>query len=176
MQKVSFPGIVFILLALFATAHFFSYYQQLPAIVASHFDAHGVPNGWQSKTAFLSVFVAVSLLSALTAFGLPFLITLMPMQTINLPNKEYWLGPEQREESLKFLRSYFAWFGCAVYWVIIFAFDYALKSNLYPKHPPDISSLWIVLAGFTGFAILSTIRMIMRFAKLPNDPGISGTK
>jgi hypothetical protein len=54
---------------------------------------------------------------------------------------------------------------------MIFTFDYALKSNLHPQDPPDISRLWYILAGFLLFMVVWTVRMFKRFARPPVDTG-----
>jgi len=139
----------------------------LPAVVASHFNAQGVPNGWQTKSAFFAVFVGVSVLAVLVGFGIPRIISLMPPELINLPKKQYWLAPEHLAETHAFLNSYFAWFGCAVFLIMILTFDYAIQSNLHPDNRPDISRMWYILAGFVLFTLVWTIRMLLRFVRVP---------
>jgi uncharacterized membrane protein len=161
------PKLFFLLLAAYAAIHFSVYYSQLPDVVASHFDAHGVANGWQAKSAFFAVLVAVSVLAAAVGFGVPRIIEVVPTELINLPNKRYWLAPEHRAETLEFLNAYFAWFGCAIFLVLIVTFDYAVQSNLHPDHPPDISRMWYILAGFATFMVVSIIRLLRRFLRPP---------
>src|SRR2546427_2460509 len=142
MQKSSLPKLVFVLLAVGAAFYFSSYYSQLPEVVASHFNGRGVANGWQTKSAFFAVFVGVSVLAAVIGFGIPRMVAALPPQLINLPNKGYWLTPEQIAETMEFLNRFFAWFGCAVFTVILFTFDYAVQSNLNPNNRPDVSRMW----------------------------------
>jgi uncharacterized membrane protein len=163
------PKLLFVGLAAYAAIHFSSYYPQLPDAVASHFNARGVANGWQVKSAFFSVFVGVSVLAAVVGFGIPRLIMALPTELINLPNKRYWLAPEHRAESLQFLSAFFAWFGCAVFLVLILTFDYAIQSNLHPDHRPDVSRLWYTLAGFVVFILVWMMRMLTRFLRVPGD-------
>ena len=163
------PKLVFVGLAAYAAVHFSSYYSQLPDVVASHFNGRGVANGWQTKSAFFTVFIGVSVLSVVIGFGIPRIISAMPQQLINLPNKKYWLSPERLVETQAFLNNYFAWFGCAVFLVIIVTFDYAIQSNLHPENRPDISHMWYILAGFLSFVVLSTIRMLAKFLRPPED-------
>ena len=163
------PKLVFMVLAAYAAIHFSSYYSQLPDVVASHFNTRGVANGWQTKLAFFSVFVGVSVLAVLIGFGIPRIITALPPQLINLPNKTYWLAPDHLAETMEFLNSFFAWFGCAVFLVMILTFDYAIQSNLHPDNRPDVSRMWYLLAGFLVFVVVSIARMFMRFGRTPGN-------
>lgn len=163
------PKLVFALLALYAAVHFSYYYPQLPDVVASHFNARGAANGWQTKSAFLQVFVGVSVLAAIIGFGIPKIIFAIPPQLINLPNKQYWLAPERRAETTQFFSTYFGWFGCAMYVILIVTFDYAIQSNLHPQNPPDPARMWYVLAGFLLFSAVFTIRMLTKFLRPPRS-------
>jgi uncharacterized membrane protein len=169
MQDSRLPKFLFVLLAAGAAIYFSPYYPQLPEVVASHFNGRGVPNGWQTKPAFFGVFVGVSVLAVLIGFGVPRIISAMPVQLINLPNKRYWLAPEHVAETMEFLRAYFAWFGCAVFLIMILTFDYAIQSNLHPENRPDVSRMWYILAGFLLFVVVWIVRMIARFARPPED-------
>ena len=164
------PKSVFVSLVLLGAAYFSSFYARLPDIVASHFNASGAPNGWESKTVFLGFFVGATVLATLLVFGVPRLLGALPIELINLPNKQYWLGPERAAETLEFLSSGFAWFGCGVYVVILFALNYAVQSNLHPSHPPDPAGMWVAIAGFAAFAIVWSVRVIVRFVRTPDIP------
>ena len=167
VQKSSLPKLIFVLLAVGAALYFSFFYAQLPEVVASHFNGRGVPNGWQTKSAFFTVFVSVSLLAAVIGFGIPRLIISLPVELINLPNKRYWLAPEHIAGTMEFLNQFFAWFGCAVFTVILVTFDYAVQSNLHPDHRPDTTRMWYLLAGFLVFVIVLIARMFLRFGRVP---------
>lgn len=163
------PRLLFVLLALYAAVHFYAYYQQLPEVVASHFNGRGAANGWQTKSAFFTVLVGVSVLAAVVGFGIPRIIAALPPRYINLPNKGYWLAPERAEETMGFLISHFAWFGCALFLLIILTFDYAVQFNLQPGNPPSPTRLIFALGGFLLFAIVSTARIFKRFGRPPQQ-------
>lgn len=158
---------IFLLLALYAAVHFSSVYRLLPGLVASHFNSRGAPNGWQTKEAFFGVFVGVSVLAALIGFGVPRMIAALSAERINLPNKRNWLAPEHFAKTTEFLNNYFAWVACAIYLTVVVAFDYSIQGNLHPETRPDASRLWYVLAGFLGFTLLGTIRMLAKFLRPP---------
>jgi hypothetical protein len=161
------PKALFLLLSVCASIYFSRSYPLLPKVVASHFDRHGIANGWQTRQGFFEVFAGMTGLSAFLVFGIPTMIGVMPSQFINLPNKDYWLGPEQRAASMQFLSGWFAWFGCAVYLVIILAFDYAIQTNLHSPNGANPARLWYALAGFGAFTVIWTIRLLGRFGRLP---------
>ena len=168
------PKLLFVLLASFAAIYFWSIYNQLPDVVASHFDARGVANGWQTKSLFFEFFVGAVAIAAFLTFGIPAIFSRLPPQLINLPHKEYWLAPERRAETLARMNRTFAWFGCAVLVVVTTAVNYAIGQNLHPQGPAGTFLLLGVLLGFLVFAITSSVRMLTHFSRVP--PGGAAVK
>ena len=163
------PKMVFAMLMALAAIYFSFYYPRLPDVVASHFNARGVANGWQPKPQFFLVFLAPVAASAFLVFGVPLLVRVLPMRLMNLPHKEQWFSPELRAASLDFLGAWFAWFGCAVLSVILLTFNYAVQSNLDPAHRPDPTRFRYVLVGFAAFSVVWVIRILRRFARPPEE-------
>jgi hypothetical protein len=173
MKDSRLPKSIFIVLAAFAAIYFWSNYAQLPEVVASHFNSRGAVNGWQTKSVFFAFFVGAVALSSLVAFGIPRIISKMPVDLINLPYKEYWLAAERKVGALDFLDRSFAWFGCAVLLVVTTAVNYAIQRNLHREAQLDPSALVYVLGGFFIFTILWLIRMLTHFTTHP-DSGLRG--
>ena len=161
------PKLVFLLLALYEAVYFSSAYPKLPHVVASHFDGHGIPNGWQSKQAFFGIMVIVSLVTVVLGFAIPKMIAVLPQQLINPPNKDYWLAPERRAETLAFLGASFARFACALLFFNILVFGYAVQINLRPDHPPSVARLVYTLVGFLVFVIVWLVRIFKKFLRPP---------
>lgn len=161
------PKALFLLAAATAGAYFRHYYPLLPDLMASHFDARGIPNGWSSKQTFFGIFAGMTVLGAVLVFGMPKIIAVTPVQLINLPNKRYWLAPGQRPASLEFLSGWFAWFGCAVYAVIVVAFAYAVKANLQGGDKANPTWIWYTVGLFGAFTVVWTIRLYRRFGGVP---------
>ena len=139
----------------------------LPDVVASHFAADGRANGSMSRGAYEGVMLAV-------VIGLPALLTGVsyfalgaPNARINLPNRDYWLAPERRAETVSYLRAQLARFNavllvflCYVHWLVV-------RANAI--QPPHLSAPWINvgLAGFAVFAIVWIRLMVRRFSNRP---------
>lgn len=71
------------------------HYPQLPASMAVHFDAAGVPDRWSPKSEFLTTWVLMTLLLGGLFAGLRVLVRFLPADYINMPRREYWLAPER---------------------------------------------------------------------------------
>ena len=166
MQKNS-SSVLFLVLVACAVVFVWFTSRFLPEVVASHFGASGAANGFMPRTfyvRFMLVFVA-----ALPLFVV-FLTTATlnsPNVRINLPHREYWLAPEQRAETIEYLRQHMARFGtmlvvflCSVHWLVV-------RANAVV--PPTLSSSWFIggLVVFLVSALVWTRVLLVRFRKAP---------
>lgn len=115
---------------------------RLPPVVASHFGAPGLADGFMSQRFYVVFMLALlvglpSLLVALTSWSLG-----RSNSRINLPHKEYWLAPERRGETVAYLRSSLMGFGaglvsflCYVHWLVVLANE---------QSPPRLANAWFV--------------------------------
>jgi uncharacterized membrane protein len=115
---------------------------RLPALVASHFGGSGAANGFMPH-AFYARFMLVFVIR------LPALLVVLtwlaigsPKIRINLPNKDYWLAPERRAETIAYLRSGILWFGtmlvaflCYAHWLVVLANE---------SQPAHLANSWFI--------------------------------
>jgi uncharacterized membrane protein len=80
------------------------YWGQLPERVATHFGVQGQPNDWMSRSAATVVMLATQIGLPWMLYGIAGSIRLFPVSLINVPNREYWLQGERREESLDYVQ------------------------------------------------------------------------
>ncbi|MEZ5428051.1 MAG: DUF1648 domain-containing protein [Pyrinomonadaceae bacterium] len=138
------------------------YYPNLPEKMASHFNAAGEPNGWMSKNVFF-IFEAGLLLLILAEFTLiPFLIRRSPAKMINLPNKDYWLAPERRDEAFAVIGNYFDWFSVLLAALFIAVNQLVFQANLARENISPLA-IWVVLCGFLAFVIFWLVKFVRRF-------------
>src|ERR1043166_6835628 len=165
MPNKRLPTSVFFTLALLAALQYAYYAPRLPEIVGSHFNGAGAVNAWQSKAVFFGIEIMIVVMATVIGFGVPRLISAMPVSLINLPNKGFWLAPERREETFSYLEMHMAWFGCAFLAFLLFVMELVFRANL--RQPPQLNSAAFIaaLVAFLLFSTISTIRLITRFAK-----------
>jgi hypothetical protein len=82
---------------------------QLPAVVASHFDAGGVPNGRSSRGFYAMLLAAIGVLLPLGIVGLVNAITERGPHLLNIPARDYWRRPEHGPEAIRRVRAYMWW-------------------------------------------------------------------
>jgi hypothetical protein len=89
----------------------------------------------------------------------------MPVSLINLPNKEFWLSPEQRDQTFSYLRLWNAWFGCALLAFLLFVMELVFRANL--QAPPRLNMAAFVpaLLAFLAVDTVAILRLIFHFAK-----------
>jgi hypothetical protein len=157
-----------LLLVLIGTASFVLFSgQSLPPVVASHFAAGGSADGFTPRNEYLGLMTAISV-------GIPLLLALcngvlrfVPPSMVNLPNRDYWLAPERKEETYAFLRNHgiylsvlIALFLCFVHWLV-------LQANALV--PPQLS-FWLFIPGLVSLLFAVGIWIAILFAHFSRRP------
>jgi uncharacterized membrane protein len=131
----------------------------LPPLVASHFGTSGTANRFMPRTFYVRFMLAIVL-------GLPTILTLVTWRTlvspkarINIPNRDYWLAPERRAETIAFLRAGLLWFGvllvaflCFAHWLVV------LANRMQPAH---LAEPWFFLGLGTFFVAVFIWLMVL---------------
>jgi preprotein translocase subunit SecG len=134
----------------------------LPPVVASHFDAAGRANAWMSRAGFIRVYAGLTLFLT----GL-FLVLALAMagadpRYLNLPNKEHWLAPERRAETLAWIADWSRWMGAGALALIASVMHLAGEANRGGTGALGPGALWL-LGAFVVYALVMLVRMVRRF-------------
>ncbi|HEY2460286.1 MAG TPA: DUF1648 domain-containing protein [Candidatus Acidoferrum sp.] len=167
MNNARLPNSIFFCLAVLGAIHIYYRAPQLPPSLASHFGPGGQADGWQSQTVFLCIEIAMIVFSAIIAFGLPVVVAAVPTSMVNLPNRDYWLAADRREQTLNYFKVYAAWFVCGLLAFLLFVMDLVIRANFH--HPPRLDAVPFATALilFLVFVAFWSIRLTMFFAKIP---------
>ena len=157
----------FILVLVMAGTYVWVTSGDLPPVVASHFGPGGVANGFMGKGAYTSLMLAVVIaIPALIAFSGQ-LVRFIPLQLINLPNKQYWLAPQRRAATLEALSSMSLPFAFALVVFLCFIHWLVLQANAVQPAKLQEVPLFVGLAVFGVATVLWLIVLFRRFGRVP---------
>lgn len=131
---------------------------RLPGVVASHFDARGVPNGFQPRAAFVAIALAAQLVVVLVFAALPALMHRIPPRWLNLPHRDAWLRAGRMDEALDRYAVWSLWFGCATAALLLAVFELAFQANL-TRQPMDATLTWGLIGGYLALTVLAIVRL-----------------
>jgi len=157
------PTTVLLLLAAVAAAQMVHYYPLLPDSIAVHFGSSGEPNGWSDKAEFVVTYGATELFILLLGVVSGFLLRKTPPGLVNIPNRDYWLAPERREETVAFLSNQVVWIEAGTLAFLIAIAQLVFKENLGDAPPRLSGDFWYVLAAFVGATVWFCVKIILRF-------------
>jgi len=138
-----------------------------PDIMASHFNVQGNPDSFVPKPDFFGFQAQTMLVVLVLSLVTQALPLILPAQWINMRNREYWLSPERREETVDRLSS----FGAALFALILLgmqaAFELAVSANL---HKPIVFAAQLMVPVMIGIFTLSFIMLFWlgRSFRLPS--------
>lgn len=139
----------------------------LPPVVASHFGASGVANGFMPRQAYTwFMVVLITVVPSLLVF-LPNRVMASPGARFNLPNKSYWLAPERRQETIEYLCGVSRRFGYLLACFLAYVHGLVVKANA--AMPPVLSS-GLLVGGLVVFVLamaLSAAGIFRRFGRVP---------
>jgi uncharacterized membrane protein len=139
--------------------------QQLPPIVASHFGASGEANGFMPRTAYV---VVMSLLAVGTPLFVAFVPSLMfngSSNNINIPNREYWLAPARRKDTISFLARALQYFAIGLALFLGYLHWLVVQAN--QLHPPALpfANAFFPLVIFLVTLVVWLVMLFGRFRK-----------
>jgi uncharacterized membrane protein len=141
--------------------------QHLPELVASHFDAAGRANGQMPRGAYVATMLAIIVIMPLLTAFVPSLMLSSPNARINLPNRDYWLAPERRAESIRFLSRQMWVFSWLVVLVLCYVHSLAVRANTVTPPAIDSAALERGLIVFLVCALAWAVWLIGHFRKGP---------
>ncbi|MFO1312870.1 MAG: DUF1648 domain-containing protein [Burkholderiales bacterium] len=121
---------------------------ELPARVASHFGSGGMANGFMSRDAYMLLMIGLTTLLPLVVVASLGFVPRLATSRLSIKNREHWLAPSRREETMATLASC----ACAVGIVLILFLlgMHFLTVEANGRTPPrlDESTFFVVLVGF----------------------------
>jgi Protein of unknown function (DUF1648) len=156
--------LVLLAVCAFALLHAGWLSQTLPATVASHFDAAGHPNAWMPRSLFVRVYAGLTVGLTLLFLFLSWATSALGPGRINLPNRDYWLSPERREETMAWLADFNRWMATGT--LVLIGSIMQLAADASRTASQELGRGGMVLVGaFVAFSLLMLARLTLHFAR-----------
>lgn len=161
MNTTNVARAVLLLSAAFAVVHCAVSFERLPVRMMSHFDGAGRPNGFMPRADFLLEYALVSGGAVL----LLLLVPMIPLQLVNVPNRDYWLAPEHRGELRAKLVQFSTVFAAGLHVFLVWLLEQTIEANL-QQRPLDGRGFYLALA-IGGAAVVYQLAWLVRAFRLP---------
>jgi hypothetical protein len=119
--------IIVLLICIFETARLWNI---SPGQMVAHFNIQGNPDRFVSKAEFFWFELQTMMVVIGTSIPLQLLFAFLPPNLINMPNREYWLAPERRDETIGRLNSFSAMMFGVILLAIHAVFEISVYANL----------------------------------------------
>ncbi len=154
----------FLVLLALGIAQFVVYYPQLPETMAVHFNREGLANGWSSREIYFSIQIGLLVMLTLIAAFAP-LWSIRPGMKFRLPNREYWLAEERKEETMAWIENSYRKLFLLSMILMLLASEQVLRVNLSQPVHLDSTLFLVALGSYFLIVALWLIRLFRRFRR-----------
>ncbi|HEX7111345.1 MAG TPA: hypothetical protein VF216_02795 [Mizugakiibacter sp.] len=142
--------------------------QSMPAVVASHFGASGRADAFVPREGYLRFMTALVLLLPVLVVYLPNWLLARVGFAVNLPNRQYWMAPERRGDTLAYLRGNSFRLGYLLVGLLAYVHWLVVRANA--AVPPVLDARWLVggLVVFVVGAGACVLALVRRFVRVPD--------
>jgi len=165
------PLTVMVILLALAAIQLVHHYPNMPDVMATHFGPSGQADAWTNKNMFFVTYGAIEVVIVAMAFFLAKFGSRLPAGALNIPNKDYWLDPERRAKSLRFVWGQILWLEAATLAFLLAVAEVVFRTNLSADPPilpaPEFAILLVVFIVVTGWL---SLRILFHFRR-PRDAG-----
>jgi hypothetical protein len=162
MKPSRFPLYVWLGALPFFTAHIWLTSRELPARVATHFNAAGEPDAWMTRDNHVASLIALGLGMSAFIIGLCYAMRWFPNARLSVPNQALWQKPAHRPAALAFIFHHAFWLGT---WALVFIA--AVNHFIVAANRPEAATLanrgLLITAGLFTAGILAWIFILVRF-------------
>lgn len=138
---------------------------KMPSAIATSFGTAGVPHAWMTHSQFVwfEVFLVGALWTAFFVF--PKYLDRFP-NSLNIPNRGYWMAPERRAFTLRWIQQKMQVFGVFMLVFIGLMMQATFQANLSSPVRLDMSAFMTGLGVWMAFVLLWTFSFLSKFRRL----------
>lgn len=143
-----------------AILQMFWWLPSLPENMPTHFDANGEPDAWASAKNFVLMFATIQAITVVLMLAFTWLIAKLPASMINVPNRQYWLGPRHRKQTLSWTTGTMLLVTSSCVWLFVGIFHLSTQVGLGNRGTTAPEIWWLIGTFFVscvGIAIYSCL-------------------
>lgn len=139
----------------------------LPQVVATHFGASGLANGYMSHTTYVRFMLGfVVFLPWLVNFAMERVLA-SPGARINLPNRDHWLSDSQRASTVDYLMRHMRYFGLMLAAFLCGVHALVVKANALTPPMLDNTRFSVALGIYFLAVVVWIVALRRRFRRSP---------
>ncbi len=143
----------------------------LPARVAIHFDPGGTADGWAPGYVNSLIFLGLDTGLFLSLYFSPRLILAFPAEWVNLPNKHFWLAPENLLRTGEKISALMYRFGTAMFLFLFATGLLTVQANLAEPVKLNERLLLMFLGLFLAYTVVWVVFFYRSF-RVPNEKDV----
>ena len=167
MKRNILPFVVLALLCLGYLLFVSATASQMPERVAMHFGLTGHADGWASRHGAAAFFIGMGWGVAVLFVVFGSVMKWMPNWTFNLPNRDYWLAPERRAETIEIISRQLTWLASVMVLFFYGLYGLTILANRATPAQLPMNLFLCLLVMFLLFIGVWSMGFIRYFGKRP---------
>jgi len=159
------PRLLFLLVVIVVPVVVYATSAGLPERVATHFGPGGVANGFMSRGGYIAFMLAMSTLLPLFVVAMTGFIPRIAVSQIKIANRDHWLSPARREETLAWLMGHASWLGIVLSLFLVGLHMLIVQANAVRPARLDEPLFFVLLAAFLVLLATWMVAMALRFRR-----------
>ncbi len=159
------PRLLFLLLLILAAALIYTTSSWLPVRVATHFGTGGVANGWMTRDGYVVFILALTTLLPLFIVAMTGFLPRVAASQIRIRDRDHWLSPTRRAETLAWLASHACWLGIVIVLFLLGIHLLTVEANMQVPARLSEPHIFVLLGAFGVGLVLWIAGLAMRFRR-----------
>ena len=139
-----------------------------PSELATHFGISGAADSWMSHSSFMALQIALWLCVTLCFWGSRYLLSLVPAELISLPERDYWLDPSRRAETMAKIAAWMESLGLVTLLFLMGINQSLFEANRLPE-PRLGTSFFVALCLYFGCTVAWAVALFRVFRRPLGD-------
>jgi len=159
------PRLLFLLVLIVAPIVVYATSAGLPERVATHFGSGGLANGWMRHDVYLAFMLLMSTLLPLVIVALTGFVPRIAVSQIRIANRDHWLSPARRAETLAWLAGHASWLGIVLSLFLLGMHVLIVHANAVRPARLDEAQFFMLMAAFVVLLFAWVVALTLRFRR-----------